>query len=188
MSSSPGTAREGRGARVACHAFAAPTPGNGGFADRIDAVLGTDHHHLRNMNDVVTHAWQVDELELIPELYAPRRTVLEPLIPVITSKVKPIDYRQARTGVTTFKGTLHRKRSFEADPLAPERLFQGGTGLLQNGTPAPSGAPEIPRLARGTACARSTRMVYAAVDFLDRRPRRRPDGEPKVRPCLSRSR
>jgi len=106
---------DGRGARVACHAFAAPTPGNGAFADRIDAVLGTDHHHLRNMNDVVTHAWQVDELEQIPELYAPRRTVLEPLIPVITSKVKPIDYRQARTGVTTFTGTLHRKRSFEAE-------------------------------------------------------------------------
>ena len=57
----------------------------------------------------------MDELELIPELYAPRRTVLEPLIPVITSKVKPIDYRQARTGVTTFKGMLRRKRSFEAE-------------------------------------------------------------------------
>jgi hypothetical protein len=105
----------GRGARVACHAFAAPTPGNAAFAVRIDAVLGPDHHHLRNMNDVVTHAWQVDELEQIPELYAPRRTVLEVLIPVITSKVKPIDYRQARTGVTTFKGAIRGKRSFEAE-------------------------------------------------------------------------
>lgn len=105
----------GRGARVACHAFAAPTPGNAAFADRIDTVLGSDHHHLRNMHDVVTHAWQVDELELVPDLYAPRHTVLEALIPVITAKVKPIDYRQARAGVTTFKGTLHGKRSFEAE-------------------------------------------------------------------------
>ena len=106
---------DGRGARVACHAFAAPTPGNAAYADRIDAVLGTDHHHLRNMNDVVTRAWQVDELEQVPELYAPRRTVLEALIPVITSKVKPIDYRQARAGVTTFKGPLRGKRPFEAE-------------------------------------------------------------------------
>lgn len=105
----------GRGARVACHAFGAPTPGNGAFADRIDAVLGTDHHHLRNMNDVTTHAWQVDELEQIPELYSPRRTVLEPVIPVIVTKVKAIDYRQARSGVTTFKGALRAKRSFEAE-------------------------------------------------------------------------
>jgi hypothetical protein len=105
----------GRGARVACHAFAAPTPGNAAFADRIDAVLGSDHRHLRNMNDVVTHAWQVDELEQIPELYAPRRTVLETLIPVIASRIKPIGYRQARAGVTTFEGALRGNRSFEAE-------------------------------------------------------------------------
>jgi hypothetical protein len=78
-------------------------------------VLGTDHHHLRNMNDVVTRAWQVDELEQIPDLYAPRRTVLEPLIQVITTKVKAIDYRQARAGVTTFEGSIRGKRSFEAE-------------------------------------------------------------------------
>jgi len=107
--------RIGHGARVACHAFAAPTPGNAAFAARIDAMLGGHHHHMRNLNDVVTHAWQVDELEQIPDLYAPRRTVLEALIPVITAKVKPIDYCHARAGVTTFEGQLHGKRSFEAE-------------------------------------------------------------------------
>jgi len=81
--------------RVSCYAFASPTPGNAAFADRIDRLLAGDHHHLRNTNDVVTHAWQVDELEEIPDLYAPRRTVLEPLIPVIASRVRPLDYRQA---------------------------------------------------------------------------------------------
>lgn len=105
----------GHGAQVVCWAFAAPTPGNAAFAERIDRVLGDDHHHLRNTNDVVTHAWQVDELEEIPQLYAPRRTVLEPLIPVITAAVKPIDYRQARAGVIRFAGTLRGKRSFEAE-------------------------------------------------------------------------
>lgn len=100
----------GRGARVAAYAFAAPTPGNAAFADRIDRVLADDHHHLRNRNDIVTHAWQLDELERIPDLYAPRRLALEPLIPLIASKVSDLDYRQARAGVTTFAGALDAGR------------------------------------------------------------------------------
>jgi hypothetical protein len=106
-----------RGARVSCHAFAAPTSGNAAFADRIDRVLASDHHHLRNRNDIVTHAWQVDELERIPDLYAPRRTVLEPLIPVIISRVQGLDYRHARAGVTTFAGALDSERGFEMEFL-----------------------------------------------------------------------
>jgi hypothetical protein len=104
-----------RGARVSCYAFAAPTPGNAAFADRIDRVLASDHHHLRNRHDIVTHAWQADELTLIPDLYAPRHTVLEPLIPVIASRVRALDYRHARAGVTTFAGALDAKRSFEME-------------------------------------------------------------------------
>jgi len=104
-----------RGARVSCYAFAAPTPGNAAFANRIDRVLAGHHHHLCNTNDVVTHAWQVDELTLIPELYAPRRTVLARLIPLIASRVKGLDYRQARAGVTWFAGALDPARSFAAE-------------------------------------------------------------------------
>lgn len=105
----------GRGARVSCHAFAGPTPGNAGLAARIDEILGPDHHHLRNANDVVTHAWQVDELLAIPSLYAPRGAWLERLIPLIVEKVRAIDYRQARAGVTTFAGPLDESRSFAAE-------------------------------------------------------------------------
>ncbi len=105
----------GRGARVSCYAFAAPTPGNAAFADRIDRVLAGDHHHLRNRHDIVTHAWQADELARIPDLYAPRRTVLAPLIPVIASRVQRLDYRQARAGVTTFAGALDAERGFEME-------------------------------------------------------------------------
>ena len=106
---------DGRGACVASYAFAAPTPGNAGFADRIDRLLAGRHHHLRNTNDVVTHAWQMDELERIPALYAPRRTVLEPLIPVIASRVRALDYRQARAGATAFAGALDADRPFAAE-------------------------------------------------------------------------
>ncbi len=52
------------GAPVQLHMAGSPIGSTGSW----DA----DHHHLRNVNDVVTHAWQVDELEEIPSLYAPR--------------------------------------------------------------------------------------------------------------------
>lgn len=103
------------GARIACHAFAAPTPGNAAFADRIDRVLGDAHHHLRNCHDVVTLAWQADELARIPDLYAPRRTVLAPLIPLIVSRVAGLHYRHARAGMTTFAGALDPARPFVAE-------------------------------------------------------------------------
>jgi len=57
----------------------------------------------------------VDELEAIPSLYAPRGAGLERLIPLIVEKVRTIDYRQARAGVTTFAGRLDVSRSFAAE-------------------------------------------------------------------------
>jgi len=128
----------GGGACVSCHAFAGPTPGNAGLAARIDQVLGADHHHLRNRNDVVTHAWQVDELEAIPSLYAPRGAWLDRLIPLIVEKVRALDYRQARAGVTTFAGRLDASRSFGAEfvcqhleaYLAELRLLEAGVRPL----------------------------------------------------------
>jgi hypothetical protein len=103
------------GARIACQAFAAPTPGNAAFAERIDRVLGDAHHHLRNRHDVVTLAWQADELARIPDLYAPRRAVLAPLIPLIISRVAGLHYRHARAGMTTFAGALDPARPFVAE-------------------------------------------------------------------------
>jgi lipase (class 3) len=101
-----------RSARVSCHAFAGPTPGNAAFASRLDAVLGPDHHHLRNMNDVVTHAWQDDELRQIAELYNSRSARLAPLLAFIARDVRPLDYRQAQMGVRAFAGKLDFDRSF----------------------------------------------------------------------------
>jgi Lipase (class 3) len=59
-----------RNARVECYAFAGPTPGDVGFARRIERTLGANHHLLRNTNDVVTSAWQADELRRIPRSMA----------------------------------------------------------------------------------------------------------------------
>jgi len=108
----------GHGARVSCYAFAGPTPGNGAFAARIEQALGADYHHLRNTKDVVTHAWQADELEEIQHLYTPRSLALAPLLPLISARVGPLGYRQQTgAGVTRFEGGLDANRSAELESV-----------------------------------------------------------------------
>jgi len=96
----------GRGARIVSHAFAGPTPGNAAFANRIDKTLGADHHHLRNTNDLVTHGWQVSDLQRIPALYGASTAPLASLLPGVISDVELIDYRHAQSGMVTFAGKL----------------------------------------------------------------------------------
>jgi hypothetical protein len=103
----------GRGARIACYAFAGPTPGNAAFARRFETALGATHHHVRNRNDIVTHAWQADELAEVPTLYGDRTVLFRPIVEAIVAKVTPLDYRQVRPGVREFAGPLQpESRSF----------------------------------------------------------------------------
>src|SRR4029450_13571042 len=99
-------------ARVECYAFAGPTPGNTGFARRIARALSPHHHHLRNTNDLVTHAWQVEELRQIPALYGARTAVFDRLIALIADDVNRLDYSHAEPGVTKFSGELDTKCDF----------------------------------------------------------------------------
>lgn len=106
----------GRGAQIHCYAFAGPTPGNGAFARRLEAALGATHHHVRNHNDIVTHAWQADELAEIPKLYGDRTAPFRPLVEAIVAGVTPLDYRHVRPGVREFAGELRpASRSFAAE-------------------------------------------------------------------------
>ncbi len=108
-----------RRARVTCYAFAGPTPGNAAFAHRIDCVLAGDHHHRRNTNDLVTHAWQVNDLEQIPGLYGERSALFGALIPGIVASVRDLGYRHAQAGMDPFAGALDPKRL-----LASELIHQ----------------------------------------------------------------
>lgn len=100
-----------RRARVSCYAFAGPTAGNAAFAKRIDERLRDRHHHIRNTNDVVTHAWQSNELTQLPALYDHRTAPFASLVGSFLATVGPLNYRQPTAGVTTFTGALQLNRS-----------------------------------------------------------------------------
>lgn len=101
-------------ARVACHTFAAPTPGNAAFAARVEARLGADQHHLRNAHDLATHAWQPADVVGIPRLYCARSAYLRPLVPAVLDAVRDLEYRHAASG-ETFRGELDPHRSLAAE-------------------------------------------------------------------------
>jgi len=102
----------GRGARVHCYGFAGPTPGNAAFAQRFEGALGATHHHVRNMHDIVTHAWQPDELRQIPALYGSRTALFKPVIDTIVAATEPLGYRHVQPGVRAIAGPLVASRSF----------------------------------------------------------------------------
>jgi hypothetical protein len=100
------------GARVHCHGFAGPTPGNRAFAQRFEQALGAQHRHVRNMRDIVTHAWQSEELGRIPTLYGERTAPFRPLVDALIAAVGPRDYRHVQQGVAPIEGALVDSRSF----------------------------------------------------------------------------
>lgn len=101
--------------RVSCCAFAGPTPGNADFAARVDAVLGEDLYQLINSNDIVPHAFQVDDLEQIPMLYGNRTAMLQPLVTDLVNAVKPLGYRHPEKGLHKFDGKLDSSRSLPGE-------------------------------------------------------------------------
>jgi hypothetical protein len=101
-----------RGARVHCYAFAGPTPGNAAFAQRFETALGATHHHVRNMHDIVTHAWQPDELRQVPALYGSRTALFKPVVDTIVAATEPLGYRHVHPGVRAIAGPLVASRSF----------------------------------------------------------------------------
>jgi triacylglycerol lipase len=98
-------------ATLACVTFAGPTPGNAAFAKRIEREL-RDHHRIANTNDIVTHAWEVEQLRAIGKLYGKESARFERLFNVAADGIARLDYRHAQTGVVTFAGTVDPQRSF----------------------------------------------------------------------------
>jgi hypothetical protein len=102
----------GHGARLRCHAFAGPTPGNAAFARRFDAALGGSFQHMRNTNDIVTHAWQRDELQQIPTLYGPETALFADLVATLVTVTGSLDYGQPTPNRPAFAAPVDASRRF----------------------------------------------------------------------------
>jgi hypothetical protein len=125
-------------AQVSCYAFAGPTPGNAAFAARVGRMLGARYQHLRNANDVVTHAWQDDELRAIPGLYGVHSVIFDPLIRLIASQVKQFGYSQTRAFVRSFVGGLGVGRPFGVQFIHQHmEAYLDEIGLAAGGIHAP---------------------------------------------------
>ena len=86
-------------ATIRCVTFAGPTPGNAAFAKRIESEL-LDHHRIANTRDIVTHAWEEQQLAALGRLYPG----FAPLFDRAASDLASIGYRHAGTGVVSFSG------------------------------------------------------------------------------------
>src|SRR5262249_16080835 len=110
---------------------AGPTPGDAGFARRIEQTLGQNFHHLRNMNDIVTHAWQVDELREIPDLYGDRTRGFKPLVKLIVSEVAERRSQHAQPGSTPCKAERGDGKGMSPKrDVATEFVYQHLDGYL----------------------------------------------------------
>jgi hypothetical protein len=91
-----------RKATVWAYSFAGPTAGDGGFVSHCNDVLGLRCFRVVNALDVVPHAWNVDDLGLIPNLYPSipdaERVVLKVLTGLVKDKVANLDYQHVGTG------------------------------------------------------------------------------------------
>ena len=76
-------------ARLHLYSFAAPTPGNAGFADRFQHKIA-DSYRLANPYDIVPHVWDPSEVRLIPDLYGNQLKLLAvPAIALATALEVP---------------------------------------------------------------------------------------------------
>ena len=96
---------------LTCVTFAGPTPGNAAFAKRIESQVH-DHHRIVNTNDIVTHAWEAEQLRAIGALYGKESGRFQRLFDVAADGIAKLDYRHAQTGVITFAGRVDAQRSF----------------------------------------------------------------------------
>jgi hypothetical protein len=100
---------------VRCFSFAGPTAGNAAFAAHSDRVIGERCRRVTNPLDVVTHAWQPQDIETIGTLYPDVHEIpgLADLATVIAAEVKDLQYQHV--------GNQHVPLQTVVDPT--RRLF-----------------------------------------------------------------
>jgi hypothetical protein len=111
-------------ARVHCFSYAGPTAGNQAFVDRSNAVIGPRCHRIANTLDIVPHAWTVEDLRQIPDLYGPGvdREPIKELVGQIVEDVAPLGYHHVGQQVRTLGGRLDSGRPLFFDQLVYQHL------------------------------------------------------------------
>jgi hypothetical protein len=82
-------------ARIYCYAFAGPTPGNTAFASYFNQQLGRDFYRYTNKLDIVTLAWQSEQLRTISKVYGDsvkNLPGLDLLFSEMADEVEDLDY------------------------------------------------------------------------------------------------
>jgi hypothetical protein len=80
-----------------------------------------------NTNDILPHAFQVNHLDAVPELYGDRSRGLQAPVDDMIGGVRKFDYRHSKQGVRTFNGRLDNHRAF-----AVEMIYQHVDAYLED--------------------------------------------------------
>jgi len=98
-----------RKATVHAYSFAGPTAGNSAFAAHSDAVIGPRCHRVVNRLDIVPHAWAIEDLQKVPELYdepVHRPEILRTLVRELDQDVASLDYRHIGNDIIELPGVV----------------------------------------------------------------------------------
>lgn len=82
-------------AAISCYSFAGPTPGNSAFADYFNEQLGRSFYRYANKRDLVTQAWQSEQLRATPGIFGDAVSAppgLELLFKQMAAEVSDMDY------------------------------------------------------------------------------------------------
>ncbi len=82
-------------ADIHCYAFAGPTPGNTAFAEYFNAQLGRNFYRYANKLDLVTSAWQSEQLRNIADIFGDAISAppgLDLLFSQMADEVADMDY------------------------------------------------------------------------------------------------
>ena len=122
-----------RKAGVFSYAFAGPTGGNRAYAEHHNTLMGSRYRRIANRNDIVTRAWQLSDLELIPKLYEPicKTSVFKPLVNRIVRATQELDYQHTRQDSYSFEAPIAENKKLLTQQIVHQHLdaYMVGLGL-----------------------------------------------------------
>ncbi len=118
---------------IDCVSFAAPTPGNRAFAERVKS-LGVKHHRVVNEYDIIPCGWEIDGLRRMPSLYGRQGRLLGPVNERVVRLVEHIEYAHDSEFVVSFQGKQTSGRNFALEAIYQHLdAYLAHFGILEKG-------------------------------------------------------